>query len=89
MQEFLSIALLMMLAAISPGPDFAVVTKNSLMHSRRAKLYSALRVSASMLTHRLVSQYLYAMQFYIIKTMGALLVALGVRIATLNQAILP
>ncbi|HAU0346447.1 TPA: lysine transporter LysE, partial [Legionella pneumophila] len=35
MQEFFSISLLIILAAISPGPDFAVVTKNSLFHSRK------------------------------------------------------
>ena len=78
MQEFLSITLLMMLAAISPGPDFAVVTKNSLMHSRRAGLYSALGVSASMLIHAsycvlglalIISQSLF--MFKLIKYAGA------------------
>ena len=44
MQEFVSISLLIMLAAISPGPDFAVVTKNSLLYSRKVGVLTALGV---------------------------------------------
>lgn len=51
MQEFFSISLLIFLAAVSPGPDFALVTKNSLIYSRRAGLYTALGVSLSLLIH--------------------------------------
>ena len=78
MQEFLSISLLIMLAAISPGPDFAVVTKNSLLYSRKAGLLAALGVSVSLLIHAvycilglaiIISQSLLA--FSVIKYLGA------------------
>lgn len=68
MQEFLSISLLILLVAISPGPDSAIVTKNSL------------------LTHEHVKAGLNRVQYYMVKAMGVLLVAFGVRIATLSQA---
>lgn len=78
MQEFFSISLLIMLAAISPGPDFAVVTKNSLLYSRKAGIYTALGVSVSLIIHAvycilglalIISQSLLA--FSIIKYLGA------------------
>lgn len=78
MQEFLSISLLIMLAAISPGPDFAVVTKNSLLHSRKVGLLTALGVSVSLLVHAvycilglaiIISRSLLA--FSVIKYLGA------------------
>ena len=78
MQEFLSISLLIMLAAVSPGPDFAVVTKNSLLYSRKAGLFTALGVSVSLLIHAvycilglaiIISQSLLA--FSVIKYLGA------------------
>ena len=78
MQEFISITVLIMLAAISPGPDFAIVTKNSLMYSRREGIYTALGVSVSLLVHAvycilglalIISQSLLA--FSIIKYLGA------------------
>lgn len=78
MQEFLSISLLILLAAISPGPDFAVVTKNSLLYSRKTGLFTALGVSISLLIHAvycilglaiIISQSLLA--FSVIKYLGA------------------
>jgi len=87
MQEFLSISVLIMLAAISPGPDFAVVTKNSLMYSRRVGIYTALGVSVSLLIHAvycilglaiIISQSLLA--FSVIKYLGAAyLIYIGVK----------
>ena len=41
---------------------------------------------AYMLTHDYVKSRLNRIQFYIVKVMGAVLVAFGVRIATLSQA---
>ncbi|MCE0722486.1 MULTISPECIES: LysE family transporter [Legionella] len=86
-QEFLSISVLIMLAAISPGPDFALVTKNSLLYSRRAGIYTALGVSASLLIHAsycilglafVISQSLLA--FSIIKYLGAAyLIYIGIK----------
>lgn len=78
MQEFLSISLLILLAAISPGPDFAVVTKNSLLYSRKTGLFTAFGVSVSLLIHAvycvlglaiIISQSLLA--FSVIKYLGA------------------
>lgn len=87
MQEFLSITVLIMLAAISPGPDFAVVTKNSLLYSRRVGIYTALGVSASLLIHAIycilglaiiISQSLLA--FSVIKYLGAAyLIYIGIK----------
>ncbi len=87
MQEFLSISLLIMLAAISPGPDFAMVTKNALMYSRRHGVATALGVSVSLLVHAsycvlglalVVSQSLLA--FTLIKTLGAAyLIYIGIK----------
>lgn len=47
----LAVALVSLLAAISPGPDFVVVLKNSLAHSRRAGLATAVGVSLALLVH--------------------------------------
>lgn len=87
MQEFLSISLLIMLAAISPGPDFAVVIKNSLLYSRKVGVYTALGVSASLLVHvaycilglaLVISKSLLA--FSVIKYLGAVyLVYIGIK----------
>src|SRR5690242_773964 len=49
--EFLAITLLIVLAAISPGPDFALVVKNSLAYKRTAGIYTALGVSCSLGIH--------------------------------------
>ncbi len=42
---------------------------------------------AFLLTHRYVKKHLNQIQFYIVKAMGAVLVAFGVRIATLHQTL--
>ena len=39
--EFLTVALIHLLAVASPGPDFAVVLKESVAHGRRAGLFTA------------------------------------------------
>lgn len=51
MYEFFAISFIIVLAAISPGPDFAMVVKNSLSGSRTAGLYTALGVTISLLIH--------------------------------------
>jgi RhtB (resistance to homoserine/threonine) family protein len=40
-----------MFAIISPGPDFAMVTRNSLLQSRRAGLLTALGIGAGVCVH--------------------------------------
>src|SRR5689334_16017979 len=49
--SIISIAALVMVAVISPGPDFAVVVKNSLIYSRKTALLTALGVALGNLVH--------------------------------------
>ncbi|WP_019215925.1 LysE family translocator [Legionella tunisiensis] len=46
-----TIGLLMLLAVMSPGPDFALVTKNTVLHSRESGFFTALGVALSNLIH--------------------------------------
>ena len=48
---FLVIAGIHLLAVISPGPDFAIVTKNSLLYSRRVGIMTALGVAIGIIIH--------------------------------------
>jgi RhtB (resistance to homoserine/threonine) family protein len=47
----LAVAIVHQLAVMSPGPDFAIVTKNSLAHSRRIGISTALGVALGILVH--------------------------------------
>jgi RhtB (resistance to homoserine/threonine) family protein len=49
--QFLTIAVIHLLAVASPGPDFIVVTKNSLSYSRRVGVYTALGVALGIGVH--------------------------------------
>lgn len=49
--SFLTLGLIMLLGAMLPGADFAMVTKNSLLHSRKAGLYTAFGIGAAMWVH--------------------------------------
>ncbi len=49
--EFLTVALLHALAVISPGPDFAVVVKQSVSHGKQVGRNTALGVGAAILIH--------------------------------------
>lgn len=49
--EFLAVAGLHLLAVVSPGPDFAVVSQASLTRSRKAGVWTALGVSLGILVH--------------------------------------
>lgn len=49
--EFITITIITILATVSPGPDFAMVTRNSLKYSRRTGVYTALGVSFGILVH--------------------------------------
>lgn len=51
MTEFFTITLIILLAAISPGPDFAMVVKNSLLYNRKSGIFTALGVSCSIFIH--------------------------------------
>ncbi len=48
---FVTVGAVGLLAAMSPGPDFAVVTKNSLFGSRRAGLFTAIGVGLGIFLH--------------------------------------
>lgn len=47
----LTVALVHFLAVISPGPDFIMITRNSLVYSRKTGMYSALGLGLGILVH--------------------------------------
>lgn len=49
--EFLTVALIHLLAVASPGPDFAVVVRESVAHGRRAGTWTALGVGCGIFIH--------------------------------------
>lgn len=84
--QFFTIGLLMLLSAMLPGPDFALVTKNTILHSRRAGLFTSLGIGSAILIHItycalglaiVISQSI--LLFNIIKYIGAIyLIYLGI-----------
>jgi RhtB (resistance to homoserine/threonine) family protein len=84
--QFFTIGFLMLLSAMLPGPDFALVTKNSILHSRRAGLFTSLGIGSAILVHItycvlglavIISQSL--LLFSVIKYIGAIyLIYLGI-----------
>ncbi len=51
MNEFLLVAGIHLLAVMSPGPDFAMVVRNSLVYSRRTGLLAAVGLGLGILLH--------------------------------------
>lgn len=49
--EFLTIALVHFLAVASPGPDFAVIVKQSLTRGRQAALFTSVGIGSGILLH--------------------------------------
>lgn len=49
--EFLTVALIHLLAVASPGPDFAVVVRESVTHGRRAGTWTACGVGTAIFLH--------------------------------------
>ncbi|NER61764.1 LysE family transporter [Pseudomonas sp. MAFF212428] len=49
--EFLTVALIHLLAVASPGPDFAVVVRESVSHGRRAGTWTAFGVGSAIFLH--------------------------------------
>ena len=49
--EFLTVALIHLLAVASPGPDFAVVVRESVTHGRKAGTWAALGVGSAIFVH--------------------------------------
>ena len=93
MREFLLIAGIHLLAVMSPGPDFAMVVRNSLVYSRRTGLFAAAGLALGILVHvaysllgigLVISQSV--MLFNTIKLLGAAyLIYIGLR-ALLSRA---
>ncbi|ANB27247.1 lysine transporter LysE [Alteromonas stellipolaris] len=51
LNEFLTIALVHLIAVASPGPDFAVVVRNSLAYGRRIAIYTSIGIGLAILLH--------------------------------------
>lgn len=61
-----SVAGLVMISLISPGPDFAIVVKNSLVYSRKTALLTAFGIALGILVH--VTYTLFGLGLVIAKT---------------------
>ena len=49
--EFFTIVVVHILGVMSPGPDFALITRNALIYSRKTGIYSALGVALGITVH--------------------------------------
>lgn len=49
--QFITIAVIHLLAVASPGPDFAIVVKNSISYGRKVAVYTSLGVGLGILIH--------------------------------------
>ena len=55
MAEFLTVAILHLFAVVSPGPDFALITRQSLRFNRRVAIWTSLGISVGILFHCLLA----------------------------------
>lgn len=95
MTELLAVVAITLLAVISPGPDFATVSRNGLLLSRRSGVLTALGIAAGVCVHVsytllgvgvLIQQSLWL--FNLIKLAGvAYLVFLGIRMLRARPAV--
>jgi RhtB (resistance to homoserine/threonine) family protein len=94
MSELIVVVTITLLAVISPGPDFAMVTRNSLILTRRAGVLTALGIGLGVTVHvsytllgigLLISRSLWL--FHSIKLVGAVyLVYLGIKMLRAQPA---
>jgi threonine/homoserine/homoserine lactone efflux protein len=49
--QFITVAIVHLFAVMSPGPDFAVVTRNSLFNSRKVGIYTSLGIALGIMVH--------------------------------------
>lgn len=49
--QFVKLAVAHLLAAMSPGPDFAIVVRQSLVHGRRSALWTSVGIGTAILLH--------------------------------------
>ncbi len=54
MTELLAVVAITLFAVISPGPDFAMVSRNSLLLSRRTGVLTAIGIAAAGREHTLL-----------------------------------
>ncbi len=64
--SFITIAVIHLLAVMSPGPDFAMVTRNSIIYSRKVGIYTSLGIAVGILVH--VAYSLLGIGFLIAKS---------------------
>lgn len=87
MLDFLSISFIILLGVISPGPDFAIVTRNTLRYSRKTGILTTFGISIGTLFHASYCIFGFALVisksllvFNIIKYIGAgYLIYLGLK----------
>lgn len=79
MEEIIAVIVITILAVISPGADFAIVTKNSYLYGRKTGIFTAWGISLGVLVH--VAYTLVAVTFVmtytpqiltVVKYMGAI-----------------
>jgi len=51
LSEFITVAIIHLLAVMSPGPDFVMIMRNSLLYSRKTGIYSAIGLGAGIAVH--------------------------------------
>ncbi|MEN9868269.1 MAG: hypothetical protein RL748_3859 [Pseudomonadota bacterium] len=51
MNELIAVALITILATISPGPDFAMVTRNSYLFGRKSGIFAAIGIALGVQVH--------------------------------------
>ncbi|MES3005342.1 MAG: LysE family transporter [Patescibacteria group bacterium] len=49
--QFLTVAVVHLFAVMSPGPDFAMVTRNSLIYSRKIGIYTSVGIALGIMVH--------------------------------------
>lgn len=59
LDEWLTLATIHFLALISPGPDFAVVMKNSMIAGKKSGLFTALGIASALLVHCAYSTWIF------------------------------
>jgi RhtB (resistance to homoserine/threonine) family protein len=64
--QFLTVALVHFLAVVSPGPDFAMVTRNSIIYSRKTGIYTSIGIALGIMVH--VTYSLLGIGFIIAKS---------------------
>ncbi|MFL4396632.1 LysE family translocator [Acinetobacter pittii] len=77
MAEFIAVILITILAVVSPGADFAIVTKNSYLYGRKIGVFTSLGISLGVLVHVAYTLVAFVMTYTpqilnIVKYIGAL-----------------